>query len=85
MVPYWNILQQIAEVVTTELSRQRNPKGMDESKQAAKTGGKVAKNASEDLERQLGRSVISSERASDHIRPIERGEAKELPFEDENK
>ncbi len=52
---------------------------MDESKQAAKAGGKVAKNAREDLERQLGRSVISSERASDHIRPIENGEAKELP------
>lgn len=45
----------------------------------------VAKNAREDLERQLGRSVISSERASDHIRPIENGEAKELPFEDETK
>jgi len=78
-------LNTLAEVATTELSRQRNPQGMDESKQAAKAGGKVAKNAREDLERQLGRSVISSERASDHIRPIERGEAKELPFEDENK
>ncbi|MBQ9339752.1 MAG: hypothetical protein IJS13_05405 [Paludibacteraceae bacterium] len=78
-------LNTLAEVATTELSRQRNPQGMDESKQAAKAGGKVAKNAREDLERQLGRSVISSERASDHIRPIENGEAKELPFEDEAK
>ena len=78
-------LNTLAEVATTELSRQRNPQGMDESKQAAKAGGKVAKNAREDLERQLGRSVISSERASDHIRPVENGEAKELPFEDENK
>lgn len=78
-------LNTLAEVATTELSRQRNPKGMDESKEAAKAGGKVAKNAREDLERQLGRSVISSERASDHIRPIENAEAKELPFEDENK
>ncbi|MBR2167407.1 MAG: hypothetical protein IJ920_03650 [Paludibacteraceae bacterium] len=78
-------LNTLAEVATTELSRQRNPQGMDESKQAAKAGGKVAKNARKDLERQLGRSVISSERASDHIRPIENGEAKELPFEDENK
>ena len=46
--------------------------------QAAQAGGKVAKNAREDLERQLGRSVISSERASDHIRPIEEGKAQEL-------
>jgi hypothetical protein len=57
---------------------------MDESKQAAKAGGKVAKNAREDLERQLGRSVISSERVSDHIRPIENGEAKELPLQNKN-
>ena len=46
--------------------------------QAAQAGGKVAKNAREDLERQLGRSVISSERASDHIRPIEEGKAQAL-------
>ena len=71
-------LNTLAEVATTELSRQRNPKGVFESQQAAQAGGKVAKNAREDLERQLGRSVISSERASDHIRPIEEGKAQEL-------
>ena len=69
--------------LTTELSRQRNPKGMVESKQAAQAGGKVAKNAREDLERQLGRSVISSERASDYLRPIEEGNAQELPFDED--
>ena len=78
-------LNTLAEVATTELSRQRNPKGMFESQQAAQAGGKVAKNAREDLERQLGRSVISSERASDHIRPIEEGKEQELPFKDEDK
>ena len=78
-------LNTLAEVATTELSRQRNPKGMFESQQAAQAGGKVAKNAREDLERQLGRSVISSERASDHIRPIEEGKAQGLPFKDEDK
>ena len=46
--------------------------------------GKVARNARRDLESQLGRSVISSERASDYIRPIEKGKAKELPFEEDN-
>ena len=75
-------LNTLAEVATTELSRERNPQGMDESKEAAKAGGKVAKNAREDLERQLGRSVISSQKASDYIRPIENAEAKELPLED---
>lgn len=78
-------LNTLAEVATTELSRQRNPKGMGESKQAAKAGGKVAKNAREDLERQLGRSVISSERASDHLRPIDDTSSQELPFDHTDK
>ena len=78
-------LNTLAEVATTELSRQRNPKGMGESKQAAQAGGKVAKNAREDLERQLGRSVISSERASDHLRPIDDTSSQELPFDDTGK
>ena len=78
-------LNTLAEVATTELSRQRNPKGMHESQQAAQAGGKVAKNAREDLERQLGRSVISSERASDYLRPIEDSSAQELPFDESDK
>ena len=76
-------LNTLAEVATTELSRQRNPQGMLESQQAAQAGGKVAKNAREDLERQLGRSVISSERASDYLRPIEDAPAQELPVDEE--
>ena len=77
-------LNTLAEVATTEISRQRNPKGMGASKQAAKAGGQIAKNTRDDLERQLGRSVISSQKASDYIRPVEDGEAKELPFEGED-
>ena len=76
-------LNTLAEVATTELSRERNPHGMNESKQAAKAGGQVAKNARQDLERQLRRSVISSQRASDYIRPIEDVKADELPFKED--
>ena len=76
-------LNTLAEVATTELSRQRNPQGMLESQQAAQAGGKVAKNAREDLERQLGRSVISSQRASDYLRSIEDAPAQELPVDEE--
>ena len=79
-------LNTLAEVTATEISRQRNPKGMAQSRQTAKEGGEVARNARADIESRLGHSVISSERASDHIRPIEEGKAEELPFEDkENK
>ena len=66
-------------MATTEISKERNAQGMKESRQAAKAGGRIAKNTRDDLERQLGRTVISSERASDYIRPIEQADAKELP------
>ncbi len=39
----------------------------------------------EDIESRLGHPVISSERASDYIRPIEEAPAQELPLnEDKN-
>lgn len=75
-------LNTLAEVTATEISRQRNPKGMAQSRQTAKEGGEVARNARADIESRLGHSVISSERASDHLRPIEESKAEELPFED---
>lgn len=75
-------LNTLAEVTATEISRQRNPKGMAQSRQTAKEGGEVARNARADIESRLGRSVISSERASDHIRPIEESKTEELPLED---
>lgn len=74
-------LNTLAEVTATEISRQRNPKGMAQSRQTAKEGGEVARNARADIESRLGHSVISSERASDHLRPIEESKAEELPFE----
>ena len=75
-------LNTLAEVATTEISRERNPQGMAESQQAAVAGGQVAKNARRDLESQLGRSVISSQKASDYIRPIEKGKSEELNGEE---
>ena len=75
-------LNTLAEVTATEISRQRNPKGMAQSRQTAKEGGEVARNARADIESRLGHSVISSERASDHLRPLEERKAEELPPED---
>jgi len=45
--------------------------------------GEVAREARETMERRLGRSVVSSERASDYIRPIEGKGQNTLPKEDE--
>lgn len=74
-------LNTLAEVATTEYSRQSNPQTMTESKRIAEEGGSVAKEARETMEKRLGRSVVSPERASDYITPIETAEAQELPFD----
>ena len=71
-------LNSLAEVATTEISRQRNPKGFEESRKTAQAGGRIAKNAREDLEREIGHSIVSHSKASDFIAPTEDVEAKEL-------
>ena len=71
-------LNTLAEVTATEISRQRNPKGMAQSSQTAREGGEVARNARADIESRIGRSVISSKRALDCIQPIEDTKTKEL-------
>ena len=71
-------LNTLAEVATTEISRQRNPKGFDESRQTAQAGGRIAKNARHDLEKELGHSVVSPAKASDYLAPVEDAETKEL-------
>ena len=78
-------LNTLAEVTATEISRQRNPQGMSQTRQTAKEGGEVARNARADIESRLGHTVISSERASDYIHPIENNKPQELPLEDEKK
>ena len=75
-------LNTLAEVTATEISRQRNPQGMSQTRQTAKEGGEVARNARADIESRLGHSVISAERASDYIRPIENNKPQELPLDD---
>ena len=62
-------LNTLAEASATELSKQRDPKGFKAQKRVAKDGGSVAKAARKQLEGKLGRSVISSEKASDYLLP----------------
>lgn len=59
------VLNMLAEVTTTALSKQEKPVTFKESKTIAKRGGKVAKNTRTDIEKQLGRSVISPLNAKD--------------------
>lgn len=59
----------LAEASATELSKQRNPNGFNEQKSVAKAGGSVAKAARDQLEDQLGRTIISPKKASDYLLP----------------
>jgi hypothetical protein len=53
----------LAEVTTTELSKAKNPKDLDENMQIASEGGAIAKNARNDIEKRTGKSVITSQNA----------------------
>ena len=59
------VLNMLAEVTTTAISKQEQPETFNENKAVARRGGKVAKNARDDIEAQLGQSVISPLNATD--------------------
>ena len=58
------ILNMLAEASTKDISQANNPNTFDQSMTIAKQGGNVAKVAREELERQTGKSVISSDNAA---------------------
>ncbi|MBQ7237694.1 MAG: hypothetical protein IJS20_02770 [Bacteroidales bacterium] len=77
-------LNTLAEVATTELSRQRNPQGMTQSQKTAHEGGEVARNARADIESRLGHTVISSQRASDYLQSGQKATDSLLPSDNED-
>lgn len=54
------VLNMLAEVSTTEISKNENPYGLDESKNVARRGGSIAGNARKDLEKNIGKKIIKS-------------------------
>ena len=64
-------LNMLAEASTTEISKQRNPKTYNQHTNVARSGGNVAKAAREELESRLGRSIISSDKATDYLKGSE--------------
>lgn len=66
----------LAEASATELSKEKNPQGFDQQRHIAKAGGSVAKAAKNQLESQLGHSVISPAKATDYILPQREEEKK---------
>ena len=61
------VLNMLAEVTATAMSKQQQPETFEESKSIAKNGGNVAKSTRKDIEKRLGHTVISSVNASDKL------------------
>jgi hypothetical protein len=58
------VLNMLAEVSTTEISKSENPQGFEQSKNVAKRGGNIAKEARKNIEEQTGKPVITSKNAA---------------------
>lgn len=61
------VLNMLAEVSTTAISKAKEPETFDENVSVAQEGGSVAKNARTDIESRIGKSVISEVNAKDKL------------------
>ena len=59
-------LTDLSEVTARELAKERKPHGLEENRMIAKLGGHAAKVAKEDIERNLGKSVVTKENQLDY-------------------
>lgn len=55
------IFTMLGEKTTTEITQERNSKGLNACKESAKEGGEVAGNARKDVEKRLGRTIIKKQ------------------------
>ena len=59
------VLNMLAEVTTTAISRTRRPETFEDSRKIAKEGGNVARDTRKNIEQRIGHSVISTTNAED--------------------
>jgi len=55
------ILTMLGEKATTDITKERNSQGFEKCKESANKGGNIAKRTREDIEKNIGGSVISKE------------------------
>ena len=72
------VLNMLAELSTTSITRSENPATLEENMDVAARGGKVARVAREELEAQTGKKVVSPLSAKRFFK----GQKPTLPFED---
>ena len=56
-------LADLGEIATRELAKEHRPLGLEQNRKVAKMGGHAAKVARDDIEKNLGRSVVSKDNA----------------------
>ena len=56
-------LTDLGEIATRELAKEHKPYGLKENREIAMRGGRIAKNTRKDLEKELGRTVITKQNA----------------------
>ena len=56
-------LADLGEIATRELAKKHRPLGLEQNKKVAKMGGHAAKVARDDIERNLGETVVSKDNA----------------------
>ncbi len=59
------VLNMLAEASTTEISKEKKPQGLDENRDVARKGGYAAKKARLEIEKQTGKSIITSKNAKE--------------------
>ncbi len=57
------VLNMLAEVTTTEISREKQPEGLDQNRLVAKQGGTIAGNTRKEIEEKTGKPVVSVKNA----------------------
>lgn len=58
------VLTMLSEATTTELTKTKNPQGLDENKKVANEGGKIAGKTRKEIEEASGRPVITEKNAT---------------------
>ena len=61
------VLNMLAEMATTDISKARNPQSFSEHEDTARRGGNIAKEAREKLELETGKKIVSPLNAKDYF------------------
>lgn len=75
-------LTDLGEIATRELAKEHKPYGLEQNRQIAKRGGNIAKVTRDNLEKELGRTVISNKNSLhyeyiDDVKQIENNKSEE--------